>query len=55
MKIVDITFIIGILAGIGTWIACIAEADITQYVLAIVTLIAFRASDRADRRCEDID
>lgn len=52
MKIVDITFIIGILAGIGTWIACIAEADITQYVLAIVTLAAFWASDRAGKRAK---
>lgn len=55
MKTVNITFIIGILAGIGTWFVCMTDAEITQYILALVSLIAFWASDNAAKKIEDID
>ena len=48
-------YILGIAAGIGTWLACLTGAETLQYILALATLIAFWISDRAGKRIEDTD
>lgn len=49
------TYIIGIMAGIDSWLASLAGAEVTQYILAFVCLAALWLSDRMRSRAKDID
>lgn len=49
------THIIGIMAGIGTWLALLADMEAIQYMLAFVCLTAFWLCDRIRSRAKDID
>ena len=49
------TYIIGIMAGIGTWLALLADMEAIQYMLAFVCLTALWLGDRTRSRAKDID
>lgn len=49
------TYIIGIIAGIGTWLALLADMEAIQYILAFACLAALWLSDRMRSRVKDID
>lgn len=53
MKATKILFFIGLIAGICTWIACVADKEIIQYVFGFISLVAFAISDMVDKRNRD--
>lgn len=52
MKASKIFFILGVIAGICTYIAWVAGYETTQYILALVTLIALAIGDIGQDRTE---
>ena len=52
MKASKIFFIIGVIAGVCTYIAWVAGYETTQYILALVALIALAIGDIGQDRTE---
>lgn len=53
MKASKLLFILGVIAGICTWVACIADKEIIQYVFGFVSLVSFAISDMIDKKNRD--
>lgn len=55
MKIDRITFILGVIAGVGTWLAWVFQMDITKYILAVCACILLGISETLRDKNRDRD
>ena len=49
-----ISFLIGIIAGIGAFVSFLAESEPAQYILGFATITAFAVSERYESRTHGI-
>lgn len=49
-----ISFLIGIIAGIGAFVSSLAELEQLQYILGFATIVAFAISERYESRAHGI-
>lgn len=53
MTIIKSIFILGVIAGLGSFIACLLDMDITQYALTLLSLLLLSISDIRSARDTD--
>lgn len=53
MTMIKLIFILGVIAGLGSFIACLLDMDITQYALTFLSLLMLSISDIRSARGTD--